>query len=225
MQIRSDINLSRVKNAQEEFEMAESKLDSALQYTREGETTNHAAAFVDAQRSIERSTKAIFNLMDVQSPNKHAIAPDSQEGRNLLNAISGEVTSLGFPAQVKGLATKEQVEEIHVRAVARLMFLCEMYGRMYTLASYGIDEPDFKLPANRIVEDGEYDSIVESAVTGLRISDAVIDSIATGELPQTSRPTGVEGPMERRSAIKGSNYGIGKQMSNYDPISDYRREL
>lgn len=223
--MRSGIDRNRVKNAQDEFEMAEAKLDSALQFTRDGDNPNHAASFVDAQRSIERSTKAIFKLMNVQHPNIHDIGPDSQPGRNLLNAISDEVISLEFTEQVEGIFTIQEVEEIHVRAVARLMFLCKMYGGMYTLAAYGIDKSDFELSPNNIVEDTEYSLIVESAVTGLRISDAVIDSIAKGELPRSHRPGGLEGAMERRSAIKGGHYGVGKQLSDYDPISDYRRKL
>lgn len=225
MQIRSDISRDRVENAHEEFKMAESKIDSVMQYTREGEETNHANCFVDSQRSIERSTKAIFKLMDVNHPPDHDIDPESHEGRNLLNAISDEVTNIQYPQMIRGPFTERDIEQIHVRAVARLMFLCKMYGNVYTLASYGINENDFELPANKIVDDGEYEIILESAVTALRISDAVIDSISIGELPRTRRPSGLEGPMEDRSNIKGIHYGIGKQQSEYDPVSDYRREL
>jgi hypothetical protein len=225
MEIRSDIRRERVENAHEEFKMAESKIDSVMQYTREGEEMNHANCFVDSQRSIERSTKAIFKLMGVNHPTDHDISPVSNEGRNLLNAVADEVTNIGFPEMVEGPFTERDIEQIHVRAVARLMFLCEMYGKMYTLASYGIDYNDFQLPANKIVEDGEYETVLESAVTALRISDAVIDSISTGELPRTRRPSGLEGPMEDRSNIKGIHYGIGKQQTEYDPVSNYRRKL
>jgi hypothetical protein len=225
MNIRTDIERSQVKNAQEEFEMAESKLDSVLQYTRERDDPNHADCFVDAQRCIERTTKAIFKLMDVDHPNKHSISPESQKGRDLLNAISDEVTSLDYPQLVRGPLTERDIRDIHVRAVSRLMFLCEMYGNMYTIAYYGIDEPDIQLPPNQIVDDGEYESILESAVSALRISDAVIDSISTGELPRTRRPSGLEGPMEDRSGIKGAHYGIGKQFTEHDPVSQYRRQL
>jgi hypothetical protein len=225
MNIRADIERSQVKNAQEEFEMAESKLDSVMQYTREGEEPNHADCFVDAQRCIERSTKAIFRLMGVNHPNTHTISPESQEGRNLLNAISDEVTNLDFPQLVQGPFTEQDIEDIHVRAVARLMFLSEMYGNMYTTAYYGIDEPDFQLPPNQIVDDGEYEYAIESAVSALRIADAVIDSISTGELPGTRRPSGLEGPMEDRSGIKGTHYGIGKQFTDHDSVSQYRRQL
>lgn len=225
MEIRTEINRDRVKNAHEEFEMAESKLDSVMQYTREGDDVNHANCFVDAQRSIERSTKSIFKLMEVNHPNDHSIGPESNEGRNLLNAVADEVTDLNFPQMVRGPFTEGDIVQIHVRAVARLMFLCEMYGNMYTLAYYGIDKEDFQLPANQIVDDGEYETILESAVTALRISDAVIDSISTGELPRTNRPSGLEGPMEDQSNIKGEHYGVGKQFTEYDPVSAYRREL
>lgn len=225
MRVRSDIDKGRVREAQQEFEMAESKLDSALQHTRESDKPNNAADFVHGQRSIERSTKAIFRLMNVHFPNKHAIDPASQDGRHLLNAISDEVTTLNFPSQMEGHLTEDEIEELHVRAVSRLMFLCKMYGEMYTLASYGIDETDFQLSPNKLVEDGEYSVILESAVTGLRISDAIIDSIATGELPRTNRPTGKEGPMEHRSAIEGKFYGVGKRLTDYDPVSEYRRKL
>lgn len=225
MDIRTDINRNRVKKAHEEFEMAESKLDSVMQYTREGDDTNHADCFVDAQRSIERSTKAIFKLMEVNHPNEHSIGPKSKAGRNLLNAIVDEVTDLDFRQIVRGPFTEQDIERIHVRAVARLMFLCEMYGNMYTLSYYGIDKEDFQLPPNQIVDYGEYEIILESAVTALRISDAVIDSISRGELPRTGRPTGLEGPMEDRSNIKGEHYGVGKHFTEYDPISAYRRKL
>lgn len=96
---------------------------------------------------------------------------------------------------------------------------------MYTLASSGIDEVDFQLSPNKSVEDGEYAVMLESAVTGLRISDAVVDSIATGELPRTNKPTGKEGPMEWRSTIEGKFYGVGKRLSEYGPVSEYRGEL
>lgn len=225
MQIRADINRIRVKNAHEEFEMAESKLDSAMQYTREGDETNHADCFVDAQRSIEKSTKSIFKLMEVNHPRDHSIGPGSNAGKNLLNAVADEVTDLDFPQMVRGPFTEHDIERIHVRAVARLMFLCKMYGDMYTLAYYGIDDQDFQLPPNQIVDDGEYASILDSAVTALRISDAVIDSISTGELPWTNRPTGPEGPMEDRSNIKTGHYGVGKNFTDYDPVSPYRRKL
>lgn len=225
MEIRADIHRDRVKNAQEEFEMAESKLDSVMQYTREEDDINHADCFVDAQRSIERSTKSIFKLMEVNNPNDHSISPESPEGRNLLNAFSDEVTDINFLQMVRGPFTERDIEQIHVRAVARLMFLCEMYGEMYTLAYYGIDEEDFQLAPNQIVDDGEYETILESAITALRISDAVIDSISTGELPRTNRPSGLEGPMEDRSDIKGEHYGVGKQFTEYDPVSVYRRQI
>jgi hypothetical protein len=225
MEIRTDIKRDRVRNAQEEFEMAESKLDSVMQYTREGDDTNHANCFVDAQRSIERSTKAIFKLMEVNYPNEHSIGPESKDGRNLLNAIADEVTDLNFFQVVQGPFTEHDIERIHVRAVARLMFLCEMYGNMYTLAYYGIEKEDFQLSPNQIVDDSEYENILESSVTALRISDAVIDSISTGELPRTRRPSELEGPMEDRSDIKGEHYGVGKHFTEYDPVSDYRREF
>lgn len=225
MNIRTDINRGRVENAHEEFEMAESKLDSVMQYTREGDEVNHANCFVDAQRSIERSTKSIFKLMEVNYPTDHSIGPRSNAGTNLLNAVADEVTNLGFPQMVQGPFTERDIEKIHVRAVARLMFLCKMYGGMYTLAYYGIDDADFQLPPNQIIDDGEYEIILESAVTALRISDAVIDSVSTGELPRTNRPTGLEGPMEDRSNIKGDHYGVGKQFTEYDPVSTYRRKL
>lgn len=225
MKIRTDINRDRVKNAHEEFEMAESKLDSAMQYTREGDEINHADCFVDAQRSIERSTKSIFKLMEVNHPNDHGIDPKSKQGRNLLNAVADEVVDIDFPQMVRETLTERDIEEIHVRAVARLMFLCEMYGNMYTLAYYGIEEEDFRLPGNQIVDDTEYEASLESAVTALRISDAVIDSISTGELPRANRPTGLEGPMEDRSNIKGEHYGVGKQFTEFDPVSVYRRNL
>ncbi|EMA09874.1 hypothetical protein SAMN05443574_11360 [Haloarcula vallismortis] len=67
---------------------------------------------------------------------------------------------------------------------------------MYNLAFYGIDEADFQLAPNHIVDDGEYETILESAVTALIISDAVIDSISTGGLLRTHNPTGSEGPIE-----------------------------
>ncbi|SFR37207.1 hypothetical protein SAMN04487947_0575 [Halogeometricum rufum] len=225
MEIRADIDRNRVKRAHGEFEMAESKLDSVMRYTREGEEINHADCFVDAQRSIEKSTKSIFKLMEVNHPTDHSISPGSNAGKNLLNAVADEVTDLDFPQMVRGPFTERDVERIHVRAVARLMFLCEMYGNMYTLAYYGIDDPDFQLPPNQIVDDGEYEAILESAVTALRISDAVIDSISTGELPRANRPTGLEGPMEDRSSIKGDYYGVGKHFTEYDPVSAYRRKL
>jgi len=225
MRIRSGIRRERVKNAQEEFDRAESKLDSVMQYTRERDDPNHADWFVDAQRSVERSTKAIFKLMQVNHPREHDIGPTSEEGRNLLNAVADEVTSLDFPRMVRGPFTESDIERIHTRAVARLLFLCEMYGNMYVVASYGIDEPDFQMPSNQIVGDREYESILESAETALRISDAVIDSISTGELPTTRRPTGTEGPMEDRSGIKAKYYGVGKRFTDFDPVSEYRREL
>jgi hypothetical protein len=225
MEIRSEINRKRVRNAHEEFEMAESKLDSAMQYTREQDDVNHADCFVDAQRAIERSTKSIFKLMEVSHPNDHSISPESNEARNLLNAVADEVTDLDFPQKVRGPFTERDIERIHVRAVARLLFLCEMYGDMYTLAYYGINKEDFQLSPNQIVDDGEYVIILESAVTALRISDAVIDSISTGELPRANRPTGTEGPMEDRSNIEGEHYGVGKHLTEYDPVSIYRRKL
>jgi hypothetical protein len=200
-------------------------MDSALQYTREQDSTIHSADFVDAQRAIERSTKAIFELMDVQYPNEHAISPESQPGRNLLNAISEEIRNIDFPMQTAGHISEDEIEEEHVRAVARLLFLCEMHGRMYTLASYGIDEPDFQLPPNKLIEDPEYGFILDSAVSALRIADAVIDSVAMGELPRTDRASGPEGPMEWRSGIRSRHYGVGKHSTEYDPVSEYRRQF
>lgn len=226
MRIRPDIERGRVESAQSEFEMAESKLDSALQYTRETDKTNHAAIFVDAQRSIERSTKAIFKLMTVYYPNKHVLSPESAHGRNLLNAVSSEVGDLNFSEQEDGFLTVQEVKSIHTNEVARIMFLCSMYGDMYPLAAYGIDKENMVLSSNDFIQGKESAVILESAVTGLRISDTVIDSIATGELPRSGRPRGPdEGPLECRSAITSGSYGIGKQSSDYDPVSDYRRSL
>jgi hypothetical protein len=78
--------------------------------------------------------------MEVNHPADHDISPESDEGRNLLNAVADEVTDLGFPELVEEPFTERDVEQIHVRSVARLMFLCEMYGNMYEIASYGVDK-------------------------------------------------------------------------------------
>lgn len=225
MKVRSDFERKQVKKAQAEFEMAESKLDSALQYTREGDDENYAANFVDAQRCIERSTKSIFKLLDVNHPNDHSINPASQDGRNLLNAVKSEVDGIEYPIEEKGFLSTQEITESHVDAVSRLMFLCNMYGEMYTLASYGIDMPDIEVSQDRIIANAEYEFITESAVSALRIADVIIDSISTGELRQSNRPEGLEGPMEQRSQIKGTMYGVGKTFTKYDPIADYRRNL
>ena len=38
------------------------------------------------------------------------------------------------------------------------------------------------------------------------------DSISTGALPRTRRPSGLEGPMENLSGIKGAHYDVGKHL-------------
>lgn len=225
MGIRSGISHELVERAHLEFQSAESKFDSAMQFRREVDNPNYAAVFVDAQRSIERSTKSIFKLMDVQHGTDHQISPESERGCNLLNSIKHEVLDINYPIQGEWGLTKQEIADIHTQEVARILFLCEMYGNMYPISDYGIDEPNFQMPANKFIKSGEEEVIIESAVTGLRIADAVIDSIATGEMPRTGRPSGPEGPMEELSGIKGTHYGVGKQMTDADPVSEYRRKL
>ncbi|MFC4357148.1 hypothetical protein ACFO0N_04190 [Halobium salinum] len=224
MHIRNDFDNSLVRKAQNEFEIAESRLDSALKSTGEERGTSHSTRFVDAQRSIERSTKAIFELMNVQYPPDHAINPKSQSGLNLLNAISAEVDSIEYFEQKRGHITQEELKRMHTGEVGRLMFLCYMYGNVYSLVSYGINEERFSLSPDDFVSYSDHECAIESALAGLRISDVIIDSIATGELPYTDPPTGT-GPLEKRSKIRGDFYGVRLPETDYDPVPEYRREL
>lgn len=225
MKIRSGISREQVRRAHLEFKNAESKFDSAMKFRGEDDVPNYAAEFVDAQRSVERSTKSIFKLMDVQHETDHQISPESENGCNLLHSIEYEVKAINYPIQGEWGLTEQDLVDIHTRGVARILFLCEMYGNMYPLSDYGINKNGVQIAANQFIESGEVEVIMESAVTGLRIADAVIDSIATGELPQTRRTSGPEGPMEDRSSISSRYYGVGKQMVDTDPVSEYRRRL
>lgn len=236
MRLRPDIRRERVQKAQREFEHAEDRFDSTLKYEREGSARNYAVKFVDSQRCIERSCKAIFKLMDVQYEREHAISPRSNEGTNLLNKISEIVSDLAEnephtlpeydPSDPPRIGiTPERLEQITVNATARIMFLSEMYGNMYSLASYGIDMNNVELAPNDFIQYQEHEYAIESALSSLRIADVLIDLIATGELPRSSRPSGQEGPIESLSAIRDRHYGVGKQFNEHDPIAEYRRNL
>lgn len=222
-EIRSDIDASKVRNAQREFEIAESRLDSALQVERRN-TENYNTRFVDAQRTIERSTKAVFELLDVQYPSQHAIDPTSHEARNLLHALSDEVDEIRYFEQKEGLLNNEELKRMHRKEVARLLFLCDMFGDMYQVASYGIDEQNIRLQADDFIQYSDHEYAIEYALVALRISDVVIDSIATGGLPYVDPPSG-SGPLEKRSMIKGNTFAAMPSQTDYDPVKDYRREL
>lgn len=223
-EIRSDFDRNQVRNAQHEFEAAEARLDSALQARKRDKSENSGMRFVDAQRTIERSTKAVFELMAVQYPNEHAIDPRDREARNLLNAVSSEVDDIAYFEQEQGFITNEEMKRLHTGEVARMIFLCDMFGDMYQLASYGIDKEDIRLQADTFIRYSDYEYAIEYAVVALRISDVVIDSIATGQLPYTDPPTG-EGPLEGRSKIEGRFYGVTHPDHDFDPVKEYRREL
>lgn len=222
--IRDDFDENQVRRAQREFESAESRIDSTLQAGRDRGSEDDNVGFVDAQRAIERSTKAVFELMDVNYPSEHAIDPRSQAARNLLHAISDTVDGMDHWDQKQGLLTNKQLKQLHAEEVARLTFLCYMFGNMYELASYGIDKEDIRLQANEFVQYTEYEYAVEYAFVALRIADVVIDSIATGRLPYVDPPTG-SGPLEKRSSIKGRHYGVALSEQDFDPVAEYRREL
>ena len=223
-EIRTGIDESQVRNAQREFESAESRLDSALQGKKRGNTGNNSTRFVDAQRTIERSTKAVFELIDVQYPSKHAIEPISHQACNLLNAVSDTVDDIRYFEQKEGLLDNEELKRMHREEVARLLFLCDMFGDMYQVASYGIDEQNIRLQADDFIRYSDYEYAIEYALVALRISDVVIDSIATGRLPYIDPPSG-SGPLEKLSRIKGRNYGVTAPRTDYDPVKEYRRKL
>jgi hypothetical protein len=223
-EIRSDFDRDRVRNAQHEFEAAESRLDSALQAKKRGRTENRGMRFVDAQRTIERSTKAVFELMNVNYPSEHAIDPRSREARNLLHSVSDAVGDIKYFEQKEDLLDNEELKQLHIGEVARLIFLCDMFGDMYELASYGIDKEDIRLSANDFIQFSDYEYAIEYALASLRISDVIIDSIATGQLPYTDPSTGA-GPLEGRSRIKGDYYGVMLPKVDFDPVKEYRREL
>lgn len=222
--MRDGIERDRVRNAQQEFEVAESRLDSALQARMRDSSENCNMRFVDAQRTIERSTKAVFELMDVHYPSEHAIDPTSQEARNLLHAVSDTVNDIEYFEQREGLMTNEQLERIHIGEAARLTFLCYMFGNMYPLAEYGIDTQDIRIPADDFIQFSDYEYAIEYALAAIRIADVLIDSVATGQLPYIDPPTG-SGPLEGRSTIKGSHYGVRLPDADFDPVKEYRREL
>lgn len=222
-EIRSGIDESQVRNAQREFESAESRLDSALQRERRN-TENYNTRFVDAQRTIERSTKAIFELTDVQYPSEHAIDPRSREARNLLHAVSDKVDEIRYFQQKEGLLSNEELKRMHREEVARLIFLCDMFGDMYQVASYGIDGENIRLQADDFIQFSDHEYAIEYALVALRISDVVIDSISTGRLPYVDPPSG-SGPLEKLSRIKGRTYGVTLPETEYDPVKEYRREL
>jgi hypothetical protein len=223
-EVRSDFDRNQVRSAQHEFEAAESRLDSALQARLRGSRENCNMRFVDAQRTIERSTKAVFELMDVQYPTEHAIDPRSQEARNLLHAVSATVDDIRYFEQEEGITDNEELIRLHTGEVSRLLFLCYMFGSMYVLASYGIDEQDISIQANDFIQFSDYEYAIEYALTSLRISDVIIDSIATGQLPYIDPPTG-SGPLEGRSYIRGEHYGVTHPNRDFDPVKGYRREL
>ena len=222
--IRDDFDENRVRKAQREFESAESKIDSTLKASNNRSAKNDNMRFVDAQRAIERSTKAVFELMEVNYPSEHTIDPRSQDARNLLHAISDAVNDIEYWVQNEGIQNNDELKRMHTEEVARMLFLCYMFGDMYEIASYGIDKEDIRLQANDFIQFSEYEYAVEYALVALRISDAVIDSIATGQLPYTDPRTG-SGPLEGRSAVDGRHYGVTLSGHNFDPVAEYRREL
>lgn len=223
-EIRSDYDQGQVRNAQREFEAAESKLDSALQARMRDRSENSNMRFVDTQRSIERSTKAIFELVDVHFPSKHAIDPRSEEARNLLHAVLDTVDDIRYWEQKERIMDNKELKRVHTGEVARLLFLCYMFGNMYELASYGLERQDISVKSNDFIQFSDYEYAIEYALVALRISDVVIDTIATGQLPYTDPPTG-SGPLEGRSAIKGEYYGVTHPDIDFDPVKEYRREL
>lgn len=223
-EIRSDFDRSRVRSAQREFENAESRLDSALQAKNRGNDESCNSRFVDTQRTIERSTKAIFELMDVQYPSEHAIDPRSREARNLLHAVSNAVDDVRYWEQEQDLMDNRELKQLHTGEATRLIFLCYMFGNVYEIASYGIESEDIRLQADDFIQFSDYEFAIEYALVSLRVSDVIIDSIATGQLPYVDPPTG-SGQLEGRSSITGRHYGVTQPGTNFDPVKEYRREL
>lgn len=223
-EIRSGFDNSLVCSAQHEFENAESRLDSALQASNRRNDENCNSRFVDAQRTIERSAKAIFELVDVQYPTKHAINPRSQEACNLLHAVSDIVDNIRYWEQKEGLMDNRELKQLHTGELARLIFLSHMFGNVYGLASYGIDSENMRVQADEFIQFSDYEFAIEYAITSLRISDVIIDSIATGQLPYVDPPTG-SGELEGRSSITGTHYGVTLSNTNSDPVKQYRREV
>ncbi|MDB2275872.1 hypothetical protein PM022_15250 [Halorubrum ezzemoulense] len=223
-EIRDDFDREQVRNAQREFEAAESGLNSALRKTEKDRDNDYNMRFADAQTTIERSTKAVFELLDVQYPAKHTIDPRSREGRNLLHAVSAAVDDVEYLELREGLLSRSELKRQHIGEVARLLFLCYLFGDVYGLAKYGIQEEDIRVPATDIIQFSEQEYAIEYALVALRISDVIIDSIATGELPYVDSPTG-DGPLEKRSEIVGNHYGVKLPGMDFDPVNEYRREL
>lgn len=223
-EVRADFDREQVRNAQREFEAAESKLDSALREAKKDRGRDHNMRFVDAQRAIERSTKAVFELLDVQYSSEHSIDPRSQDARNLLHAASATVDDIEYFEEKEGLMNSDELRQQHVEEIARLLFLCYMFGDMYELASYGIDKENIKVSGSDFMQYSEHEYAIEYALAALRISDVIIDSIATGELPYVDPPTG-SGPLEARSRIRGEYYGVTLPEVDFDPVKEYRREL
>ncbi|MDB2263757.1 hypothetical protein PM025_06300 [Halorubrum ezzemoulense] len=223
-EVRDDFDREQVRNAQREFEAAESGIDSALRAIRRNRGGDYNMRFVDAQETIERSTKAVFELLDVQYSAEHSIDPRSQEARNLLHAVSDAAGEIEYFEQREGFISSDELRQQHVREVARLVFLCYMFGDLHSLASYGINEESITVSATDFIQYTEHEYAIEYALVALRIADVVIDSIATGELPYVDPPTG-EGPLEGRSRIKGRHYGVIPSEMDFDPVKEYRREL
>lgn len=222
--IRADFSQEQVRNAQREFEAAESGLNSALRRAEKDRDNDYNMRFADAQTIIERSTKAVFELLDVQYPAKHTIDPRSREGRNLLHAVSAAVDNVEYLELREGLLSRSELKRQHVGEVSRLLFLCYLFGDVYGLVKYGIQEEDIKVPATDIIQFSDHEYAIEYALVALRISDVIIDSIATGELPYVDPPSG-DGPLEGRSKITGRHYGVTLPEMDFDPVKEYRREL
>jgi hypothetical protein len=100
-----------------------------------------------------------------------------------------------------------------------------MYEEMYSLASYGIDEGAFQLSSNEFIQYPEHEYAIERALISLKISDVLIDLIATGELPRQVRQSRVEGAIASLSLIEAEHFGVGRQQTDFDPVADYRRNL
>lgn len=158
------VSRDNVEAAERRLRKAQRKFDSAGEQFGTEEPIHPGDSLMNSQRSIEHATKAVFILVGVQAPTEHSIPLESNESRQLLNAVWA---NFGKPTAQKA---------------ARLVFLCEMYGSTYPVSDYGIELAKGRLESDEFIDEMESDQAYNHAHEALELAKDII-SIGRGTLP------------------------------------------
>lgn len=173
------MNDKAIRQAESRLSKAEQKLRQATRMPGRESNKHPSSVLTNSQRSIEHCAKTIFILMGVQEPTEHAIPIDSQEGKQLLNAVNAE---LG---------------EGYAQETARVLFLTELYGSTYPVSEYGIKISQTRIEANDFLHRMEGDQAYNHAVEVVEITRAIIDTAREQEgMPSKKRESVINSAFE-----------------------------